>query len=63
MHTREQTREQTRKMPLRVRIVRFELAGQLEDDSEGYLLAFAAATATCAYAKPTSTEKLNFVLA
>jgi hypothetical protein len=44
MHTREQTREQTREMPLRVRIVRFESAGQLADDSEGYLLAFAAAS-------------------
>ncbi len=34
---------QTCEAPLRVRIVRFELAGQLADDSEGFLLAFAAA--------------------
>jgi hypothetical protein len=39
-----QTREQTYGRPLRVRIVRFELAGQLADESEGFLLAFAAAT-------------------
>jgi hypothetical protein len=44
MRTRGQTREQTYEAPLRVRIVRFELAGQLEDNSEGYLLAFAAAS-------------------
>jgi hypothetical protein len=42
--THEHTREQTREAPLRVRIVRFELAGQLEDESEGYLFSFAAAT-------------------
>src|SRR6476646_3152986 len=29
---------------LRVRIIRFESAGQLEDESEGYFLAFAAVT-------------------
>lgn len=48
MQTRQQTRgrtgEQARERPLRVRITRFELAGQLEDESEGFLLAFAAAT-------------------
>src|SRR5579884_1844346 len=39
-----QTQQRRHDVPLRVRIVRFELAGQLEDESEGYLLSFAAAS-------------------
>ena len=39
----QQTQGTRRGAPPRVRIVRFEPAGQLEDESEGYLFAFAAA--------------------
>jgi len=39
-----QTQATRHNVPLQVRIVRFEPAGQLEDESEGYLLAFAAAS-------------------
>ena len=42
----QQTQGTRRGAPPRVRIVRFEPAGQLEDESEGYLFAFAAASPT-----------------